>query len=264
VTVADSGRKVIFRPGGVRVSSAGIRGIVPSPPPVRSPGGGQGGGHRIGQGPGGGRGHGKGGGNSLAALALALGAASATGGKVVPSPPNVGAVTLICSQVLSAPQASFDTNTILGGNIPASYHHLCIRANLRGTDSSTNRSLQLRFNNDSGTNYVQQLLEGGGSSAVAQGVIGEAQMQIGFVPAATAPANGSAPLTVEIIDYLNTTFFKTALSLDHTRKTTASTGLAVDVFGGSWLSAAAVTRITLLLDAGNFDTGSSFYLYGIT
>jgi trimeric autotransporter adhesin len=85
VTVADSGRKVIFRPGGVRVSSAGIRGIVPSPPPVRSPGGGQGGGRGIGQGPGGGRGHGRGGGNSLAALALALGAVSATGGKVVPS-----------------------------------------------------------------------------------------------------------------------------------------------------------------------------------
>jgi len=81
VTVADSGRKVIFRPGGVRVSSAGVRGIVPSPPPARSPGGG----HGIGQGSGGGRGHGKGGGNSLAALALALGAVSATGGKVVPS-----------------------------------------------------------------------------------------------------------------------------------------------------------------------------------
>jgi len=85
VTVSDSGRKVIFRPGGVRVSSAGVRGIVPSPPPVRTPGGGQGGGHGIGQGSGGGSGHGRGGGNSLAALALALGAVSATGGKVVPS-----------------------------------------------------------------------------------------------------------------------------------------------------------------------------------
>ena len=264
MTVSDSGRKVIFRPGGVRVSSAGVRGIVPSPPPVRTPGGGQGGGHGIGQGPGGGRGHGKGGGNSLAALALALGAASATGGKVVPSPPDVGAVTLICSQVLSAPQASFDTNTILGGNLPTTYHHLEIRANLRAADAVTNREAWLRFNNDSAANYTQQLLEGGGSSAVAIGTIGTNAISCGFIPGSTAPASGASPLRVDVFDYLTTAFFKQTLSQCYARKTTASTGLSVDVTGGSWLNTAAVSRITLLPSAGNFDTGSSFYLYGIT
>jgi len=111
VTVSDSGRKVIFRPGGVRVSSAGVRGIVPSPPPARSPG--------QGKGQGGEHGKGRGGGNSLSALALALAATSATGGVVIPSPDVPGAITRIGFQVLSAPQATFDTATILGGHLPA-------------------------------------------------------------------------------------------------------------------------------------------------
>jgi hypothetical protein len=80
VTLADAGRKVIFAPGHVRVSGAGVRGIVPTPPPTRSPG-------SQGHGAGGqGKGHpGKGKGNGRAALVLALAAVSATSGKVVPS-----------------------------------------------------------------------------------------------------------------------------------------------------------------------------------
>lgn len=264
MTTPSDRRKVIFGPGRVRVSGARLRGIVATPPPDRTPGGqghGTPGGGR-GQGKGGGKG--KGGGNSLSELALALAATSASQGKVVPSPPDVGAVTLICSQVLSVAAASFDTNTILGGNLPASYHHLEIRANLRAADAVTNREAWLRLNNDSAANYTQQLLEGGGASAVAIGTIGTSAISCGFIPGSTAPASGSSPLRVDVFDYTSTTFFKQSLSQCYARKTTLSTGLSVDVTGGSWLNTAAVTRLTLLPSAGNFDVGSSFYLYGIT
>jgi hypothetical protein len=101
VTDTDT-RKVIFGPGRVRVSGSRVRGITPTPPPtVDAPSGG----HGIGQGSGGGRGHGKGGGNSLAALVAALGAVSATGGKVIPSPP-VGTTWFIGAGAPSASQGT--------------------------------------------------------------------------------------------------------------------------------------------------------------
>jgi hypothetical protein len=256
VTVSDSGRKVIFRPGGVRVSSAGVRGIVPSPPPVRTPGGGRG--------QGGEHGKGRGGGNSLSALALALAATSATGGVVIPSPDVPGAVTRIGFQVLSAPQATFDTATILGGNIPASYSHLEIRANLRGTNASTGTTALLTFNNDSTAgHYTQQLLEATTSSVIATAAASTNALTLGTVSAANAPAANPSPVTVEIFDYARTTFDKTTLSRAFAR-TNATTSLVEDFYSGLWLSTAAVTSIAVAPSAGSWDTGSSFYLYGIT
>jgi len=264
VTVADSGRKVIFRPGGVRVSSAGVRGIVPRPPPVRSPGGG----HGIGQGSGGGRGHGKGGGNSLAALALALGAVSATGGKVVPSPPIVaGAMTLICSQVLSAPQATFDTNTILSGNIPSTYKHLVIYLQGRTTSSGgvLYDGVLLRFNNDSGFNYFEVFTQIKGAAAVSSLQTSDSRAQIGGFPNTSGLAGAAGTIKAEVIGY-GSAFHKNVRSWGNKMlATTPNTSWFMEEYAAYWLNTAAVTRITILNDgAGNFDTGSSFYLYGIT
>jgi len=257
VTVSDSGRKVIFRPGGVRVSSAGVRGIVPSPPPARSPGGG--------------RGHGKGGGNSLAALALALGAVSATGGKVVPSPPIVaGAMTLICSQVLSAPAATIDTQTILGGPIPGTYNHLLIYA--QGRTSSSGGVLydgvHLRFNNDSGSNYYRIDTEIKGAAAVASVISsGDTRAIVGKFPNTSGLAGAAGTIDVLLIGYASA-FHKNVRSLgDVMYATSPNTSWEMDEFATYWLNTAAITRITMVNDGAggtNFTAGTSFYLYGIT
>jgi len=269
VTVSDSGRKVIFRPGGVRVSSAGVRGIVPSPPPVRSPGGGQGGGHGIGQGPGDGRGHGRGGGNSLAALALALGAVSATGGKVVPSPPIVaGAMTLICSQVLSAPAATIDTQTILGGPIPGTYNHLLIYA--QGRTSSSGGVLydgvHLRFNNDSGSNYYDEFTQISGTAAVSSLALASATRSfVGGFPNTSGLAGAAGTVDALIIGYASAFQKNVRARGNKMLATSPTTSWFMEEFAGYWLNTAAITRITMLNDgAGNFTAGTAFYLYGIT
>jgi hypothetical protein len=101
VTLTPEARRVFFGPGRVRVTGSRPRGIVVAPPPPPSTGG-QGHGAQGGQGQshGGGQGKGRGGGNSLAALAQALGAVSATGGKVVPSP-DVGTTWYLAAGVPS-------------------------------------------------------------------------------------------------------------------------------------------------------------------
>jgi hypothetical protein len=265
VTVSDSGRKVIFRPGGVRVSSAGVRGIVPSPPPVRSPGGGQGGGHGIGQGSGGGRGHGKGGGNSLAALALALGAVSATGGKVVPSPPDVaGAMTLICSQVLAATQASFDTNTILGGDIPGTSNHLRLVLSLRDTTSNTSNQAFMRLNNDSGANYYYEDFSAHLSSITASEVLANTWGRLGQCASANSSAGVFAAMTVDIPRYAATVNQKSWITDYFVQWSTSTNSSQRGGTGAQWLSTAAVTRIQVFPASLLWAAGSSFYLYGIT
>jgi hypothetical protein len=101
VTLTPEARRVFFGPGRVRVTGSRPRGIVVAPPPPPTTGG-QGHGAQGGQGQahGGGQGRGRGGGNSLAALAQALGAVSATGGKVLPSP-DVGTTWYLAAGVPS-------------------------------------------------------------------------------------------------------------------------------------------------------------------
>ena len=267
MTVSDSGRKVIFRPGGVRVSSAGIRGIVPSPPPVRTPGGGQGGGHGIGQGPGGGRGHGRGGGNSLAALALALGAASATGGKVVPSPPDVGAVTLICSQVLAvSTQTSFDTLAILGGNIPSGYSHLIGYFEGRTTNDfgSVSVGCTMLINHDSGANYYRQGFTVHDTSFNGQVAPGESYVFLGNIPGSAAPA-GMAGSVDFLIQRYQSPFYKRARVRNAYQTGTSGTSYNFEAeWVSAWLNTAAVTRLEIIFATVPLLAGGSFYLYGIT
>jgi len=271
VTTPSDRRKVIFGPGRVRVSGARLRGIVATPPPVHTPGGqghGTPGGGR-GQGKGGGKG--KGGGNSLSALALALAATSATGGKVVPSPPQVaGAMTLICSQVLSVAAPTFDTNTILGGAIPATYNHLLLY--MQGRTSSVGGVLydgvHLRFNNDSGTNYYDELTQVKGSAAVSSLEVGTATRSfVGGFPNTSGLAGAAGTIDVLLIGYASA-FQKNVRARGNKMLATSPSGSwFMEEFAGYWLNTAVISRITALNDGPggtNFTAGSSFYLYGIT
>jgi hypothetical protein len=269
VTLADAGRKVIFAPGHVRVSGVGVRGIVVAPPPSRSPGSqGHGAG---GQGKGQPGAHGKGQGNGLAALALALAATSASSGKVVPSPPDVpGAMTLICSQVLSVAAATFDTQTILGGAIPGTYNHLLLV--MQGRTSSSGGVLYdgvlLRFNNDSGANYYRISTEIKGSAAVSSlQVAGDTRALVGKMTNTSGLAGEAGTLDAMIVGYTSG-FNKNVRSRANVQYAISpNTSWELDEFASYWQSTAAITRITALNDGAggtNFIAGSTFYLYGIT
>jgi hypothetical protein len=264
VTDTDT-RKVIFGPGRVRVGGSRVRGITPAPPPpVHAPSGG----HGIGQGSGGGRGHGKGGGNGLAALALALGAVSATGGKVVPSPPDVpGAMTLICSQVLSAPQTTFDTNTILGGTIPATYNHLLVYFQGRSDKATTDYvGVTLALNAVStGGQYDREDFEITGTNAVVvRTAAGENVPFLGMIPAANGVAGACGSVDALIQQY-QSPFFKIIRSRNSYELNHALNKQPMGEGMNIWYGTTAVTRLTLAMDTtGNFVVGSSFYLYGVT
>ena len=114
----------------------------------------------------------------------------------------------------------------------------------------------LRFNGDTGTNYSRTVLTGTGSVAASGRSTSTNVMYI--------DANGVKDTTfnsndiIHIMNYANTTSFKTAIS----RSNNAGTG--VDASVGLWRSTSAINSITILaMSSGTWDTGTQMTLYGI-
>jgi hypothetical protein len=144
------------------------------------------------------------------------------------------------------------TSTVTFSSIPSGYTDLVLVSSLLGT---VGQNQNIRFNNDSATNYSNTYLEGDGSSAYS-GRRSNQTYLIDFGVIRTT-ANTFSTNILQILNYSNTTTFKTAL----TRNGLASTALQAVV--GLWRSTSAINRIDLSPGSGNFEVGSTFSLYGI-
>lgn len=173
---------------------------------------------------------------------------------------------LICSQVLGASQSTFDTQTILGGNsIRGDYNHLRIILYARLDDAAANETVALRFNNDSGANYDAAGASSNTSTVAAEGSFGQTSLIVAErIPASTAPSGNFGVANIDIPMYAGTVGNKSVLSFNHESHSTSGTSIATEIFGGTWRSSSAVTRITLIdQNGGNFIAGSAFFLYGV-
>ena len=114
----------------------------------------------------------------------------------------------------------------------------------------------LRFNGDTASNYSQTYLEGNGTTAVsARG----SNQSFGYINLnATPEVNGN--IIVNIMNYANTTTFKTYLAR------TNQAGTATDTVVGLWRATPAAISTILIASSngGNYLAGSTFNLYGIT
>lgn len=177
----------------------------------------------------------------------------------------VGGRVLICSQVLSGSQATFDTNTILGGNISGSYTHLQVMVMGAITAATTNDVIKLTFNNDTTAahyQWAQGQMSGSGSASGSGG--SDSSIPVSQFPGTTAtPANTSGMAEILVANYAGTTFNKNLTARTGLiRGTTAANNFLINYYG-QWISTAAITRITLTPNSGSFATGSAFYLYGL-
>ncbi len=184
------------------------------------------------------------------------------------APAAAAGLVLICDSTLGSDTASFDTNTILGGNIPATYKHLMIVASLRSDRASnTEDPALLQINADSTAgNYKSQRLLGSGTTVSTDTSDGtRAGLFLGSATAASAPANSFASVTVNIPDYLSTANLKLCLSEMSAYFDTTAPKMDRAAQSGVWLGTpAAVTRLTLIPQAGTkWKTNSRFTLYGL-
>jgi hypothetical protein len=144
------------------------------------------------------------------------------------------------------------SSTITFSSIPSTYQHLQIRALAQ---SASNGAYQIRFNSDSGTNYVWHNLSGNGTTVTAGGATGQTSSRIGQIP--TVLYLGGA--IIDIHDYTSTTKNKTVRSFAGTDSNGSGT---VTLFSALWLNTSSITSIDLFTGS-NFSSDSRFALYGI-
>jgi hypothetical protein len=113
-------------------------------------------------------------------------------------------------------------------------------------------SVGVRYNSDSGSNYSWTRMYGDGSTATSNRNTDTAAY-FGIIGTSIAQT-----FTVDIMNYSNTTTYKTAVS----RSSDAANYVATYV--NLWRNTAAITSLTFLnSNGGNFPTDSTFTLYGI-
>lgn len=157
--------------------------------------------------------------------------------------------------------------TITFSSIPSTYKHLQIRGIYRDTRTvnTVDVPICLRFNSDSGANYISHQLTGNGSAAsAASSGTGDDKINIynaGVTDGTTAGIVGAS--IIDIIDYASTTKNKTVRGFAGGDGNTASTDFKISLSSGLWLSTSAVTSITVFGTAANFTTLTTFALYGI-
>ena len=167
---------------------------------------------------------------------------------------------------------SIATFTAAGGetsltfsSIPATYASLQIRGIYRDqyTANPYSAELRVRFNSDSGANYVSHWLQGDGSTAAGQSNTGANQIKIISAGVADAvSANIFGVSIIDIHDYASTTKNKVTRAFAGANDNTSSTEFKVSLDSGLWLDTSAITSISLLAP-NNFKAGSTFSLYGI-
>ena len=124
--------------------------------------------------------------------------------------------------------------------------------------------MQLRMNGDTGANYNWQRVEGVDSSTDGASVAADNGLRVGEVPGATGLASAFGIAVIDVPYYATTVAFKSAISHAQCPRSGVAGTLYNAVFGGFWISTAAINQLTLRLEnSPNFIAGSRASLYGI-
>jgi hypothetical protein len=156
--------------------------------------------------------------------------------------------------------ASASSVTFTG--IPSEYKHLQIRMIGRiDRTAEANDFFTIRYNSDTGSNYVWHALEGSGATVYAESGTGTSLPRNGDIAATTAAAGIFGVGVIDILDYTNTNKYKTTRSF--TGRDANGSGWVW--FGSSlWLNTAAISTINILPTYGTgFQANTQFALYGV-
>jgi hypothetical protein len=149
---------------------------------------------------------------------------------------------------------------VVFSSIPSTYKHLQIRGIARSDEVATANVVSYRFNGDTAANYSAHFIYGDGSAAGGYGVANSSSMNGVQLPAATASASIFNAVIIDILDYANTSKYKTLRSLGGSDRNGSG---ELRFTSGNWRDTTAVSSVTITPAGGNFVQYSSFALYGI-
>lgn len=173
---------------------------------------------------------------------------------------SVTPVTPTAFESIATASGTGSSNTITFSSIPGTYQHLQIRIFASSDYGSASRSLFVRLNGDTGSNYVRHKLNGDGSAATASAQTSQTSAG-NLTVAGGADSNILSPAIIDIHDYASTTKNKTLRMFSGFDNNSSSGRINLD--SGLWLNTSAVTSLSIFLADGNWTTTSTFALYGI-
>ncbi len=151
-------------------------------------------------------------------------------------------------------------------SIPQTYKHLQIRSVSRKDGSQTGApGLAMIFNGDDNESYNAHYLQFGFYNTVSDAYssnVARANMNAMYSAGGGQTANVFAPGIFDILDYTNTSKYKTVRSISGPSSNVNASDLDYIILGGGlWRSTSAINSIKISLN--NFVQHSQFALYGI-
>lgn len=181
------------------------------------------------------------------------------GQRVTAAELNSGVMQQIATTTLTGTQAAITLNIPAG----TSYNFLKCSWRVRGDQAAAAQQLYLRLNGDTGSNYLWQNVQGNNSTASSNTSGATATfIHIGTMTCASATGLYFSSGDFEISGASDATNYKTAVGKDIAFAST--TNMWAGTYGGQWISAAAVTAVSLVPQAGNFVAGSIMSLWGFS
>ncbi len=167
-----------------------------------------------------------------------------------------GAMVPIASQTFAG-----GTSDINFTNIPQTYQDLFVVVNGRGDYAGTEVLIQSYVNGDFATVYSRTTLTGDGTSPGSERFTAQSGLQFGWIPAANATAGVFGSITAHILNYSNSSTFKTCIGRTAgDRNGTGRVSLTAALYRGT----AAITSLGVATyGVGNFVSGTTITLYGI-
>lgn len=159
------------------------------------------------------------------------------------------------------------TNTTEFTSIPGTYDDLMIIGSAKNTwishDLFTVNKMYWRMNNDSNTNYSWGMWGNDKTSAQVQNEYSDDEITVFGNASSYSSNNGWGHFSVYIPGYKVTTAYKTMQIVGG--YSTTNTGTQSGWTGyGQWLSNSAITEIDLVSVYGNYVSGTTMTLYGIS
>jgi hypothetical protein len=151
------------------------------------------------------------------------------------------------------------SGTFTFSSIPSTYTDLIISIKAIGTTNDF--GIYGKVNNDSSSLYSSTLIIGRNTAVATQRETGLTQYIYGgwTIGAGTTTVS---QLTIQYLNYSNTTTFKTSLSQYGVRNNAGST--EAGSVTGLYRSTSAINRIDIIAGAGNWATTATATLYGIS
>ena len=151
-------------------------------------------------------------------------------------------------------------------SIPSTYTHLQIRFSAQTSRNYAFDDAKLQLNGDTGNNYSHHRFYGDGQGNNGVSNVASTNSIYGpFLGAAGSQSNAFGSTIIDILDYANTSKYKTVRIITGQNSNGASTGSGISSFiSGLWMNTNAITSILIRGDSAlNISAKSVFTLYGI-